>query len=68
MGVRARVGMSLLGDPQVRRGVLLMAIGSVLFAPALIPQTPPLLNWVLVVGAVLLTYGTWLVGTSGGSV
>jgi hypothetical protein len=31
-------------------------------------QTPPLLNWVLVVGAVLLTYGTWLVGTSGGSV
>jgi hypothetical protein len=40
----------------------------VLFAPALIPQTPPLLNWVLVVGAVLLTYGTWLVGTSEGSV
>ena len=60
--------MSLLGDAQVRRGVLVMAIGSVLFAPALIPQTPPLLNWMLVVGAVLLTYGTWLVGTSGGSV
>ena len=60
--------MSLLGDPQVRRGVMFMAIGSVLFAPALIPQTPPLLNWVLVVGAVLLTYGTWLVGTSEGSV
>jgi len=60
--------MSLLGDPQVRRGVLFMTIGSVLFAPALIPQTPPLLNWVLVVGAVLLTYGTWLVGTSEGSV
>ena len=50
--------MSLLGDPQVRRGVLFMAIGSVLFFPALIPQTPPLLNWVLVVWAVLLTYGT----------
>jgi predicted membrane channel-forming protein YqfA (hemolysin III family) len=60
--------MTLLGDAQVRRGVLLMAVGSVLFAPALIPQTPPLLNWVLVVGAVLLTYGTWLVGTSEGSV
>jgi len=60
--------MSLLGDAQVRRGVLLMAVGSVLFAPALIPHTPPLLNWVLVVGAVLLTYGTWLVGTSEGSV
>ncbi|MDR9412786.1 MAG: hypothetical protein RI531_09275 [Haloferacaceae archaeon] len=38
--------MTLLGDAQVRRGVLFMAIGSVLFAPALIPQTPPLLNWV----------------------
>jgi hypothetical protein len=31
-------------------------------------ETPRLLPVVLVVDAVLLTYGTWLVGTSEGSV
>jgi len=45
-------------------GAVLMVVGTVLFFPSLAPQSGSLASWALVPAAALLTYGTYLVGTS----
>jgi hypothetical protein len=45
------------------QGLALMVVGSLLFLPAMFSGTPPLVNWVLVPAIVVLTVGTWMVGT-----
>lgn len=45
-------------------GGILMLVGTVLFFPSFAPQSGQLATWALVPAAVLLTYGTYLVGTS----
>mgnify|MGYP006275675583 CR=1 FL=1 len=45
-------------------GAVLMLVGTVLFFPSLAPQAGSLASWALVPAAALLTYGTYLLGTS----
>jgi predicted membrane protein len=48
------------------RGILglgLMVVGSLLFVPAMFTGSAPVLNWALVPAILVLTLGTWLVGT-----
>jgi hypothetical protein len=45
-------------------GAILMVLGVVLFLPGLRPNTAQMWTYVLVPAAALLTYGTYLVGTS----
>jgi hypothetical protein len=59
--------MRLLDDTRVLTGLALILVGSVLFVPAILPNAPELLTYALVPAAMLLTVGTWLVGTSGDS-
>ena len=59
--------MSLLGDTRVLTGLALILVGSVLLVPAILPNAPALSTYALVPAALLLTAGTWLVGTSGES-
>ena len=59
--------MSLLGDTRVLTGLALILVGSVLLVPAILPNAPTFSTYALVPAALLLTAGTWLVGTSGES-
>ncbi|QLG27625.1 hypothetical protein HUG10_08695 [Halorarum halophilum] len=47
-------------------GAALMVVGTLLFLPGVTPGTATVPNVVLVAAAALLTYGTYLVGTSEG--
>ncbi|WP_425499706.1 hypothetical protein [Halorarum halobium] len=47
-------------------GTALMVVGTLLLLPAATPGTAPVPNVALVPAAALLTYGTYLVGTSEG--
>ena len=57
--------MSLLGDTRVLSGLALIIVGSVLLVPAMLPNAPTFSTYALILAALLLTAGTWLVGTSG---
>lgn len=59
--------MSLLDDTRVLAGLALILVGSVLLVPAMLPNASTLSTYALVPAALLLTVGTWLVGTSGES-
>lgn len=52
-------------DKPVAIGAVLMLVGTVLFFPSLAPQSGSLASWALLPAAALLTYGTYLIGTSG---
>lgn len=45
-------------------GAALMLVGTALLIPGLLPTTGALIMFVLVLGTALLTFGTYLVGTS----
>lgn len=45
-------------------GAVLMVVGTVLFLPGLLPGASQLATLALLPAAVLLTYGTYLLGTS----
>jgi hypothetical protein len=47
-------------------GVALMLVGALAFLPGVLPGTGRTATLVLVPAALLLTYGTYLVGTDGG--
>lgn len=47
-------------------GAVLIVVGTVLLLPGLLPTTGALISLALVLGAALLTFGTYLVGTSEG--
>jgi len=59
--------MGLFDSTRVLAGIGLMIVGSLLLLPGIFPDTTQLFTYALVIGAGLLTYGTWLVGTSEGS-
>ncbi|QCC46727.1 hypothetical protein [Halobellus limi] len=59
--------MGLFDSTRVLAGIGLMIVGSLLLLPGIFPGTTQLFTYALVIGAGLLTYGTWLVGTSEGS-
>jgi fucose permease len=59
--------MGLLSDTRVLVGLALILVGSVLFVPAVLPNTSQLFTYALFPAALLLTVGTWLVGTAGES-
>jgi hypothetical protein len=44
-------------------GIVLMVVGTLAFLPAVTPRTGMLQNGLVLIGAVVLTYGTWLFGT-----
>ncbi|WP_372913052.1 hypothetical protein [Salinigranum sp.] len=46
-------------------GVVLMLLGSLAFLPGLLPASGQAANLALLPAALLLTYGTYLVGTDG---
>ena len=52
--------------PRATVGAELMLVGTVMFVPGLAPQAGQLATLALLPAAVLLTYGTYIVGTSGG--
>jgi hypothetical protein len=56
--------MGLLNNTRVLVGLALILVGSLLFVPAMLPNTSVLFTYALVPAALLLTAGTWLVGTS----
>jgi hypothetical protein len=47
-------------------GVVLMLIGTLAFLPGALPSSGQIATLVLIPAALLLTYGTYLVGTDGG--
>lgn len=53
-------------ERQTLIGAVAMLVGIALFLPVLRPGIGGLWNLLLVPGAALLVYGTYLVGTSGG--
>ena len=59
--------MGLFDSTRVLAGIALMIVGSLLLLPAVLPTASQLFTYALVLGAGLLTYGTWLVGTSEGA-
>jgi hypothetical protein len=59
--------MGLLDDTRVLTGLALIVVGTLLFVPAMLPNASRLSTYALVPAALLLTAGTWLVGTSGES-
>lgn len=46
-------------------GLVLMVVGTVAFLPGLLPGSGRLATFALLPAALLLTYGTYLVGTDG---
>jgi hypothetical protein len=58
--------MGLLSSKKALIGLALMVVGTLAFLPGVAPTVGPAATWVLVLAAALLTYGTYLVGTSGG--
>lgn len=52
-------------NQQILIGAALMIVGTLLFLPGAMPSVAGLSSVALVVAAGLLTYGTYLVGTSG---
>lgn len=48
-------------------GVVLMLVGVVMFVPGLLPGSSRIATLTLLPAALLLTYGTYLLGTDGGS-
>ncbi|WP_336024561.1 hypothetical protein [Halobellus salinisoli] len=59
--------MGLFDSARVPAGVALIIVGSLLLVPGMFPNSAQIFTLALVLGAALLTYGTWLVGTSEGS-
>ena len=59
--------MGLFDSTRVLAGIALMIVGSLLLLPAALPSATELFTYALVLGSGLLTYGTWLVGTSEGA-
>jgi len=55
--------MALNLSTRGQMGIALMIVGSLAFLPAVFPQTGLLRSALVLVAAVVLTYGTWLVGT-----
>lgn len=47
-------------------GIVLMVVGTLAFLPAITPRTGTLQNALVLVGAAVLTYGTYLFGTDTG--
>lgn len=47
-------------------GVVLMLVGALAFLPGLVPSSGQVATFALLPAALLLTYGTYLVGTDGG--
>ena len=56
--------MGLFDNTRVLAGIALLVVGSLLFLPAVAPNSSQLFTYVLVPAAALVTLGTWLVGTS----
>ena len=59
--------MGLFDDTRVLTGLALILVGTLLFVAAVLPNASGLSTYALVPAALLLTAGTWLVGTSGES-
>ncbi|GGJ13016.1 hypothetical protein GCM10008995_23570 [Halobellus salinus] len=59
--------MTLFDNTRVLVGIALILVGSVLFVPAILPNASTVSTYALVPAALLLTAGTWLVGTSSDS-
>jgi len=59
--------MGLFDSTRVLAGIALIVVGSLLFLPGMFPGASEIASYALVLGAGLLTYGTWLVGTSEGA-
>jgi hypothetical protein len=59
--------MGLFDDTRVLTGIALILVGTLLFVPAALPNASTFSTYALVPAALLLTAGTWLVGTSGDS-
>lgn len=57
------MGMNLSKKSLV--GVILMLVGALAFLPGLLPSTGQVATLALLPAALLLTYGTYLVGTDG---
>ncbi|MFB6091431.1 MAG: hypothetical protein ABEK02_00295 [Haloquadratum sp.] len=58
--------MGLFDSTRVLAGVALLVVGSLLFLPAVFPQSAQVFTYLVVPAVALVTYGTWLVGTSEG--
>jgi hypothetical protein len=59
--------MGLFDSTRVLAGVALIVVGSLLLLPGAFPDASQLFTYALIPAAALVTYGTWLVGTSEGS-
>jgi len=59
--------MGLFDSTRVLAGVALIIVGSLLLLPGVAPNTAQIFTYALVPAAALITYGTWLVGTSEGA-
>jgi hypothetical protein len=55
--------MALNLSTRGQMGIVLMIVGSLAFLPAVFPGTGILRTALVMVAAIVLTYGTWLVGT-----
>ncbi|WP_144904330.1 hypothetical protein [Halobellus captivus] len=58
--------MGLFDSTRVLAGVALIIVGSLLLLPSVAPNAGQIFTYALVLAAGLITYGTWLVGTSEG--
>ncbi|ELZ96763.1 hypothetical protein C440_03278 [Haloferax mucosum ATCC BAA-1512] len=58
--------MGLLSSRKAMVGLVLMIIGTVGMMPGSLPGSEPSLTYALIPGALALTLGTWMVGTSEG--
>ncbi|MUV58384.1 hypothetical protein [Halogeometricum sp. CBA1124] len=58
--------MGLLSSKKALVGLVLMVVGTLAFLPSVIPGVAGVSVYALAVAALVLTVGTWLVGTSGG--
>ena len=58
--------MGLFSSKKALVGAVLMIVGTLAFLPSLVPNAGGVSVYVLAVAALVLTAGTWLLGTSGG--
>jgi hypothetical protein len=58
--------MGLLSSKKALIGLVLMVVGTLAFLPSVLPGVSGVSVYALAVAALVLTVGTYLVGTSGG--
>ncbi|AFK20140.1 hypothetical protein E6P09_14510 [Haloferax mediterranei ATCC 33500] len=58
--------MGLLSSRKAMLGMVLMIVGTIGMLPGMLPAAKQMMTVALVPGALALTLGTWMVGTSEG--